>query len=278
MGYGEARKHVEHPVSCIDCHDPKTMALRVTRPAFMDAIKKVKALAGVADFDVNRDATRQEMRTYVCGQCHVEYYFKGKEKTLTFPWDKELRADDILAYYEENGHKDWIHAETGAPVLKAQHPEFETYNQGIHARSGVSCADCHMPYQRVGALKISDHHVRSPLLNINAACQTCHHFPEAEMKARVELIQTRHYELRNVAMNALVDLIHAISAAAKAHTVADAQLDAARHFQRKAQFLLDFAEAENSTGFHAPQEGSRILGLSIDYSRQGMMALASAKK
>ena len=89
------------------------------------------------------------------------------------------------------GFKDWVHAETGAPALKAQHPEFEMWNQGIHARSGVACADCHMPYMRVGALKISDHHVRSPLLNINRACQTCHKWPEDELMARAETAQQR---------------------------------------------------------------------------------------
>ena len=122
--------------------------LRVTRPGFLEGIRALKASQGVADYDVNRDASRQEMRTYVCGQCHVEYYFKGKEKRLTYPWERGLKVDSILAYYEANGHKDWTHARSGAPVLKAQHPEFEMYNQGIHARSGVACADCHMPYER----------------------------------------------------------------------------------------------------------------------------------
>ena len=124
------------------------------------------------------------MRTYVCGQCHVEYYFKGDgEAAHLSRGTRGLKVDSILAYYEANGHKDWTHARSGAPVLKAQHPEFEMYNQGIHARSGVACADCHMPYQRRGALKISDHHVRSPLLNIDQACQTCHKISEEELRA-----------------------------------------------------------------------------------------------
>ena len=272
MPYVEARKQVEHPVACIDCHDAETMALRVTRPAFMEAIRAVKVNEGHPDFDVNRDATRQEMRTYVCGQCHVEYHFEGPEKRLTYPWDDGLRADDILGYYDEAGFSDWTHAETGAKTLKAQHPEFETYNQGIHARSGVACADCHMPYKREGAMKISDHHVRSPLLNIQAACQGCHHFPEEEMKARVQIIQARHMEMRDIAMNALVDLIRAITAR-RAAGASDDELAEARDRQRKAGFLLDFAEAENSSGFHAPQESARILTLSIDHARRGMMAL-----
>ncbi|HMM33498.1 MAG TPA: ammonia-forming cytochrome c nitrite reductase subunit c552, partial [Thermoanaerobaculia bacterium] len=117
MPYFEARGHVKHPVACIDCHDSKTMALRVTRPAFLEGIRAYKASQGVADYDVNTMATRQEMRTYVCGQCHVEYYFKGAEKRLTFPWNKGLKADEILAYYDEVGFKDWTHAETGSPNL-----------------------------------------------------------------------------------------------------------------------------------------------------------------
>ena len=272
MKYQEARKLVAHPVACIDCHDPKTMQLRVTRPGFMEGIQKVKAAQGVANFDVNRDATRQEMRAYVCGQCHVEYYFKGPEKRLTYPWDKGLKADEILAYYEENGFKDWTHAESGAPVLKAQHPEFELWSQGIHARSGVACADCHMPYQRVGAMKITDHHVRSPMLNLNRACQTCHRVPEEELRTRVQTIQDRTYQVRNVAMDALVALIGDIRAA-KERGATDPQLAVSRGHQRRAQFLLDFIEAENSMGFHADQEAVRVLALSLDESRRGQAGL-----
>jgi nitrite reductase (cytochrome c-552) len=273
MPYQEARKLVTHPVACIDCHDPQTMQLRVTRPGFLEGIKALKASQGVQDYDVNRDATRQEMRAFVCGQCHVEYYFKGEEKRLVYPWAKGLKVDDILAYYDEQGFKDWQHKESGAPVLKAQHPEFEMWNQGIHARSGVACADCHMPYTRVGALKISDHHVQSPVLNINNACQTCHKWPEEELKARIETIQERTFRMRGLAMDALIALIQDIKTAQAAGMAAD-RLDKARDFQRKAQFYLDFIEAENSMGFHAPGEAVRILGESIDFSRKGQATLA----
>jgi len=272
MPYFEARKHVTHPITCIDCHDPKTMALRVTRPGFLEGIRALKASQGVANYDVNTMASRQEMRSFVCGQCHVEYYFKGPEKRLTYPWFKGLKADEILAYYDEVGFKDWQHAETGAPVLKAQHPEFEMWSQGIHARSGVACADCHMPYERVGAMKVSSHHVRSPVLTINNSCQICHKWPEEELKARIDTIQSRTFEMRSVAMDALIALIADI-AKAKAAGATDDQLLAARQSQRRAQFLLDFIEAENSMGFHAPQEAARVLVRSIDYTRQGQVAL-----
>jgi nitrite reductase (cytochrome c-552) len=272
MPFAEARKLVTHPVACIDCHDPKTMQLRVTRPGFMEGIQALKTSQGIHNYDVNRDATRQEMRSFVCGQCHVEYYFKGPEKRLVYPWANGLKVEQILAYYDAEQFKDWTHADTGAPVLKAQHPEFEMWNQGIHARSGVACADCHMPYLREGALKISDHHVRSPLLNINRSCQTCHKWPEEELKSRAEAIQERTQKMRNQAMDALVELIADLKAARVANANPD-EVTRAQDFQRKAQFYLDFVEAENSIGFHAPEEALRILGESINFARQGQLAL-----
>jgi nitrite reductase (cytochrome c-552) len=276
MPYDDARRLVTHPVTCLDCHDPQTMQLRVTRPGFIEGIRLVKSSQGNAGYDVNRDATRQEMRSYVCGQCHVEYYFHGAEKRLTYPWHNGLRADEILSYYEKTGFRDWVHAESGAPVLKAQHPEFELYNQGVHARSGVTCADCHMPYQRTGAMKVTDHHVRSPLLNVNRACQTCHRWPEEELRARVHTIQDRTFQVRNVAMDALVALIADIQTA-RSGGATDTSLEAARQHQRRAQFLLDFIEAENSMGFHADQEAMRILALSLDESRRGQAALPGSR-
>lgn len=272
LPYPEARKRFSHPIACIDCHDADTMALRVTRPGFIEGIRALKASQGVPDYDVNTMATRQEMRSYVCGQCHVEYYFKGTEKRLTYPWAKGLRVEQIADYYDEAGFKDWTHAQTGTAQLKAQHPEFEMWSQGIHARSGVACADCHMPYTRVGALKISDHHVRSPLLNVNNACQTCHKWPEAELRARVEGIQEKTVELRDRALDALMALIADI-VQAKAAGATDAQLEEARKAQRRGQFYVDFVESENSNGFHAPQEAMRILGNAIDILRTGQLSL-----
>jgi nitrite reductase (cytochrome c-552) len=270
MPFAEARKLVEHAVACIDCHDPETMALRVTRPGFLEGIRALKASQGVANYDVNKQATRQEMRSYVCGQCHVEYYFKGTEKRLVYPWAKGIKVEDIYAYYEEVGFADWTHATSGARTLKAQHPEFEMWNQGIHARSGVACADCHMPYQRVGAAKISDHHVKSPLLTLNRSCQTCHKWPEEELKQRVDTIQQRHFEIRDRALDAVTALIDEI-ARAKAAGAADPELADARELHRKCQFFIDFVEAENSTGFHAPQESLRVLATAIDLCRQGQL-------
>ncbi len=281
-----------HPVSCVDCHEPNTMQLRVTRPGFINGIR---ALAESGDplpnmpsverwrqgdrkepYDPNKLASRTEMRSFVCGQCHVEYYC-ASNMPLTFPWGKGLKAEQVEAFWDEttfsNGEQfyDYKHAESGARILKAQHPEFELWSQGIHARSNVACADCHMPYMRDGATKVSDHWVRSPLLNINRACQTCHHFSEEEILSRATIIQERNHDLLQRAARALMDQLDAI-AAAKASGATEAQLAPSLALQRKAQWRLDFIAAENSMGFHAPQEAARILGEAADYARQGEIA------
>jgi nitrite reductase (cytochrome c-552) len=134
-----------------------------------------------------------------------------------------------------------------------------------------------MPYKRVGGFKISDHHVRSPMLNVNRACQGCHHTTETELLDRVEMIQTRFFDTRNMAMDALMALLDQIAAAQKTG-VGDAGLAAARQWHRKGQFLLDLAESENSTGFHAPQESIRILSVAIDHFRKGQVAALQATR
>ena len=281
-----------HPVSCVDCHSPETMELRVTRPGFilgiqalaasdapvphMPSIERWRKGDRKTPYDPNKDSTRTEMRSNVCGQCHVEYYCATK-MPLEFPWSKGLKVEDQEAHWNAttfpDGERfyDYRHTETGAEILKAQHPEYELWSQGVHARSGVSCADCHMPYMRDGATKVSDHWVRSPLLNISRACQTCHNVPEAEIAARVDAIQQRNFDLMQRGGAALMDLLDAVVAARQAGAT-DAQLEEALELQRKAQWRLDFIAAENSMGFHAPQEAARVLGEAADYARQGQVA------
>ncbi len=293
MPYDQATKLVEHPVSCIDCHDAANMNLRVNRPAFLNGIRALaksdyptphlpsierwRREGRKGQYEPNEYASRQELRSLVCAQCHVEYYFKGEGKLVTYPWDKGLKVEQIEAYYNEYGFNDWKHKETGTGVLKAQHPEFEMWSQGVHARSGVSCADCHMPYVREGAIKVSNHHVRSPLLNVAQACQTCHRVSEKEITARALIVQDRNAALLTRGEKAVVGLIDAIASAQTAGAT-DAQLKAARDFQRQAQWRLDFVAAENSMGFHAPQEAARILAEAIDYARQGELAVARDTK
>jgi nitrite reductase (cytochrome c-552) len=277
-----------HPVSCVDCHDPESMETRVTRPGFVRGIAALAA--GDAEvphlpsvqrwrkgdrahpYDPNKHASRQEMRTFVCAQCHVEYYC-GPKETLFFPWDKGLKVEQIEEVYDEHDFPDgepfydWKHGETGAKVYKAQHPEFELWSQGVHARSGVACADCHMPYQRVGAMKVSSHWVRSPMLSVNTSCQTCHNVPEQELRDKVDAIQSRHAALMERAAGAMTDMLDAILSAKEAGAT-DEQLEPLYDLQKKSQWRLDYISSENSMGFHADQEAARILAESIDYSRQ----------
>ena len=208
MPYTEARKLVEHPVACIDCHDPASMQLRVTRPGFLEGIKHVQGRAGHRRTTTSTRWRRARRCARTCaGSATSSTTSRARRSGSPTRGTNGLKVDEILAYYDQVGFKDWTHDETGAPVLKAQHPEFEMYNQGIHARSGVACADCHMPYKREGGQKVRDHHVRSPLLNVNRACQTCHKWSEDELKARAEMIQERMFALRNRAMDALMSLI-----------------------------------------------------------------------
>lgn len=281
-----------HPVTCIDCHDPATMKVRVTRPGFMLGIAAlaegdapVPHLPSIerwrrgdrrTPYDPNQLASRQELRSFTCGQCHVEYYCANK-MTLTFPWGNGLRMDDEEQFWETTTFPDggpfydWTHGETGAHVYKVQHPEFELWSQGIHARSGVSCADCHMPYERVGAMKVSNHDVRSPLENINLSCQHCHNVPENELRSRVATIQQRTVALTERAAIAMTDMLDAILEA-KAAGASDEELADILDLQRKAMWRLDYISSENSRGFHADQEAARILAESIDYSRRAQTA------
>jgi nitrite reductase (cytochrome c-552) len=267
--YSEITGTLHFGSSCRDCHNPDTMELWISRPAFKIAME-------TRGIDLGK-ATRQEMRSYVCAQCHVEYYFKGDQKVLTFPWSKGLKVEEMEKHYDEYGFRDWVHKETGAPMLKVQHPEFEMWSSGLHARSGVSCADCHMPYVREGAIKISDHWVRSPLTNINQACQTCHKQEEQALKDRITIIQNNTAELLRKAEAVQVEAIDAILAA-KAGGATEEQLKDAVQLQRKAAFYWDFVAAENSTGFHSPQEAARVLANAIDAARQAQLAAIKVTK
>ncbi len=260
--YNDLKDKLTMGTSCADCHDPQTMDLRISRPAFLNAMKA----RGV---DLSQ-ATRQEMRTYVCAQCHVEYYFSGENKVLVFPWTEGLTADSIDQYYDKIAFKDWVHKETGAPMIKIQHPEYELWSTGLHARSGVACADCHMPYVRDGAIKVSDHWVRSPLTDVSRACQPCHRQTEEELKTRVVNIQKTTADLTKLSEQALVNAIDAIVAAKQAGAT-DTDLAKALELHRKASLRWDYVCAENSTGFHSPQEAARILANSIDLARQAQL-------
>ncbi len=260
---------VKNPIGCADCHDNKTMALRISRPALKEAFERQGK-------DVTK-ATHQEMRSLVCAQCHVEYYFKGKkEKYLTFPWDYGMSADRIEEYYEKHPHDDWTHAVSGAKMLKMQHPDYEVYSMGIHAFRGVSCADCHMPYKTEGGIKFTDHQIRSPLENVANSCGVCHRWGEKDIRSRVETIQDKSREMLKRAEEACTRLHLEIADAVRLGAT-DAELESARKLVRRAQMYWDYAGANNGMGFHAPQEVARVLNKSLDLATEGRIAVAALR-
>ena len=268
MLFAEVGEKINNPIGCSNCHEAGTMRLIVTNPALEEAL-----VAQGIDW---KTFTRQEMRTVVCANCHVEYYFKGDGKYLTFPWAKGTDIDSIIAYYEESGFKDWEYPDAKTPMLKAQHPEYEFFTAGsTHYNAGVSCADCHMPYVRDGAAKYSTHDVHSPLLNPELACGQCHTDSEYVVR-RVNTIQEQVANTKLNTEDALVDAINAIKTAAANPNAAVALLDQARGLHRKGQFMWDFVSAENSTGFHNPEYALRILAESTNLARQAQMLAAQS--
>ena len=266
----DLKKDIKHPVGCLDCHDPKTMKLRITRPALREGFAAMGK-------DIDK-ASHQEMRSLVCAQCHVEYYFKtdkaaGKKNYLTFPWAKGTSVEGMIEYYDAAGVKDYVHPISKVEVIKCQHPDWEMYSTGVHAYRKVSCADCHMPYRSEGGMKFTDHHVQSPLLNIENSCAVCHRWSETELKTRVETIQTKVANARIKAEDALVAAHFDVAAAMEAK-VADAELAPVRKMIRHAQFRWDYVAANNGMGFHSPQESMRILGDSINNAQTARIYLA----
>lgn len=265
-----AAKEMGHsPIGCSDCHDPKTMELRVTRPSFAKAMES-------QGIDIS-NPTKNEMRTYVCAQCHVEYYFEPEKKEVVFPWANGFKPEEMYEYYEtvakdKGFESDWKHNISGAPMLKAQHPEFETWNEGTHGKNGVSCADCHMPYERTdGNKKVSSHNWTSPLKNIEASCRTCHSDKTAtELKNNVEAIQETHKDAldksEEISVSAHYYVNKMITAKAPAKKIAEAQ-----ELVRKGQWFWDIVAAENSTGFHNPQGAMDSLKMSTEYSNEAII-------
>jgi nitrite reductase (cytochrome c-552) len=261
---------IVQPIGCANCHEANTMRLVVTNPALEEAL--------VAQGKDWRTFTRQEMRTVVCANCHVEYYFAGEGKYLTFPWKDGTRIEAIAQYYQALGFKDWEHPQSGAPMIKMQHPEYELFTaDSTHYKAGVSCADCHMPYTRDGAAKFSTHDVHSPLLGNTAevACGACH-TDVNYVTGRVSEIQKQVRATMDASEDALVDAIKAIEAGAAVPGVDADLLAEARSQHREAQLRWDFIAAENSMGFHNPEEALRILASATDLARQAQLKAVQA--
>lgn len=266
--FSDMTPEITESISCINCHEPNTMRLVVTNPALEEAFERQGK-------DWNT-FTRQEMRTVVCANCHVEYYFDGPDRYLTFPWDKGTTAEEMWVYYTEEGFSDWTYPETETPMLKVQHPEYELFlANSTHYNAGVSCADCHMPYVRDGAAKYSLHDIHSPLFNPTLACGQCHTDTDYVI-GRVNEIQNQVYNTKIATEDAIIDAVNAIKAAT-ANPASDATLlNEARQLHRQSQFYWDYISAENSMGFHNPEYALKLLADATNLARQAQMKAAQA--
>lgn len=256
-------------IGCIDCHDPENMNLRISRPGLIEAFQSQGK-------DVTK-ATHQEMRSLVCAQCHVEYYFNKKmvegANYLVFPWKNGLTVEDMEKYYDEIAFSDWTHAISKAPMLKGQHPDYELYTMGVHADRGVACADCHMPFLNEGGMKFSNHRMTSPLNNVANSCQICHREETAKLIANVYERQDKTIEIRNKLEEMLV-LAHVEAGKAWELGADNKQMTDILQGIRKAQWRWDYVAASHGAGFHAPLEVSRVIGNGILIVQETRVKLA----
>ncbi|MFZ5944636.1 MAG: ammonia-forming cytochrome c nitrite reductase subunit c552 [Bacillota bacterium] len=270
-------EYIKHSIGCSDCHDPKTMDLIITRPALREAFKEMGK-------DIDK-ASRQEMRTLVCAQCHVEYYFTKDKKIVTFPWGDSpegMKPEKVYEYfksgeYEENQFVDWTHPESQTPMLKAQHPDYEFFYNSTHQAAGVACADCHMPFIKQGNIKITSHWLVSPLRTLEQSCHVCHRDDTEYLKERVYHIQDNNYNLLKIAADRNVEAIEEIKAALNSPGADQDLIREAQELHRKAQWLWDWMSAENSMGFHNPAEGLNYIGKSIDFANKAIQTARESK-
>ena len=260
---------VVNPIGCADCHDAKTMNLTITRPALVEAFERMGK-------DIKK-ASHQEMRSLVCAQCHVEYYFNKNiaegADYLVFPWDNGFSAEAMEEYYDKIEFSDWTHALSKAPMLKAQHPGYETYMTGIHAQRGVSCADCHMPYKSEGGQKFTDHKMQSPLNNIASSCQVCHREEALTLAANVYERQDKIIENRDKLEELLVRA-HVEAKKAWDLGATDIQMKKILKGIRHSQWRWDYAAASHGASFHSPVEIGRVITTGITIAQETRIELA----
>jgi len=276
-------KHQELGVACVDCHDNKDMSLKISRGFTL--VKALDAIGMEPD-----KLTHQQMRSVVCAQCHVTYNIKKDENKksvgIYFPWQgsswenipveniiKQIRADETV--------REWTQKVTGYKMPFMRHAEFELFSlNSVHWKAGAACADCHMPYTKVGAVKASNHRVTSPLKEDMKACMQCHTEGAEWLREQVFAIQDRTVSLMLRAGYAtataakLLEQTHEAQAAGK--KIDPEFYEKAKDFYMEAFFRTLYIGGENSTGFHNPTEAGRILGDAVGFAGKSEALLRQA--
>ena len=241
MPFDEVFPQMTNNVSCYTCHGDDMGnggALKVTHQYVNEALGENVATINPA--------------TLSCGQCHIEYYFTPADSETMMPYHsvEQMTPEAILAYYDEMGFADWTQESTGTAMLKAQHPEMETFLQGKHA-AFLSCADCHMPTETTDAgVAYRSHMLVSPLENeaLLASCAQCH--GDTDMVAFVKDIQDTVTARETEVGNRLSAMKDALAAAVASGNWSEDDLNAVRKLHREAQWFFDFCYVENSEGAH----------------------------
>lgn len=262
--WAELGSEVVNPIGCADCHEPESMSLRITRSFLTEAYSRRGQHI--------EDATDQEMRSLVCAQCHAEYYFHGEERVLTLPWDRGYTVENIEAYYDSIHFSDFTHKLSRTPLLKAQHPDYELAQMGIHAQRGVSCGECHMPAVGEGGNRYNDHHIQSPLAMIDRTCQACHRESEETLRNNVYDRQNKVLSLRNRLEEELTKA-HIEAKFTWDKGAAEQQMEKVLKLLRQAQWRWDFGITSHGAAFHAPQEVMRILSDGLDKAMQARILI-----
>lgn len=253
---------IANPVSCADCHDSENMELHISRSYLTEACER-------QGMDME-NVSEQDMRSLVCAQCHSEYHFSKDNNQVVLPWDKGYTVEAIEKYYDEINFTDFTHKLSRTPLLKAQHPDYELAQMGIHAQRGVSCGECHMPYLGENISGYNNHHIQSPLVMIDRTCQTCHRESEEILRQDVYSRQIRVEEIRNRLETELTK-VHIEAKFAWDRGATNKQMENVLKLIRQAQWRWDFCVTSHGAAFHAPQEMLRILGDGIDKVFQARM-------
>ena len=268
MPFEDVMAQTTNTVSCYTCHgadDGNNGQMVVTHQYVNEALGENVSTVNAASLS--------------CGQCHIEYYFTPEDSEAMMPYHsvEEMTPEAILAYYDGIGFSDWEQPGTGTKMLKAQHPELETWIQGKHA-SILSCADCHMPVKTTeSGIEYHDHHLVSPLSSeaILNKCAECHGSGEA-ITARVREIQAKVTGRETEVGNRLSALKDTLTKAVEDGQMSEEELDAVRKLHREAQWFFDFDYVENSEGAHNSSLAMRCLDTADEKITEALGLLAAA--
>ena len=254
-----------NPIGCANCHDTKTMGLKVTLPHAIDGIKEMGK-------DPN-NLSQGELRNFVCVQCHSEYYSKKvlvddkNVSKLVTPLKFFENIEKLEEFYDKKAQKDYTHNLSKTPMLRAQHSEAGMAMNGIHYQRGVSCADCHMPYIKEGGVKYTSHDSKSPVSRIDKTCQNCHRESEQtlmnDITNRKSIYQANVASLEKTLADTHLLVKKALDAGAKVE-----ELTSIHEHLRTSQWRWDYVASARGSFFHAPIESMRLVATGLDHAHK----------